>query len=77
MGRASDLLSSDARSDPQVRGSIPALTAFFRVFESFQGFQPFVFLESYINTSIRNNNSVFRKHTFFVIILTESASLPL
>ena len=53
----------------KVRGSNPALTTFFRVFESFQGFQPFVVLESYINTSIRNNNSVFRKHTFFVIIL--------
>ena len=32
----------------KVRGSNPALTTFFRVFESFQGFLPFVVLESVI-----------------------------
>ena len=42
----------------------PRSPHFFRVFESFQ---PFVVLESYINTSIRNNNSVFRKHTFLLL----------
>ena len=51
VGSTSVLLPSDLLSDPRVCGLIPALTTFFsRVFGCFQGFQPFVFLESYINT---------------------------
>ena len=57
----------------KVRGSNPALTTFFRVFESFQGFLPFVVLESVI--VYLNPQQLFsvQKTHFFVIILTESA----